>query len=77
MHKDKVARRKSYVEGTINKEKLVFLVDTGAEVRLIFSSTPGLVVNDSQVSPVSVTPQLITVHGEAEVALELGGPQTQ
>lgn len=61
----------------MNKEKLVFLVDTGAEVSLISSSTPGLVVNDSDVSPVSVTCQPIAIRGEAEVALELGGLQCQ
>jgi len=36
----------------VNKEKSVFLVDTVAEVSLICLSTPGLVVKDSQVSPV-------------------------
>lgn len=47
VHKDKAARRKSYyVEGTVNKEKLVFLVDTGAEVSLISSSTPGFVITE-------------------------------
>ena len=39
----------------MNKEKAIFLVDTGAEVSLISSSTPGLVISDSQVSPVSIT----------------------
>ena len=65
------------MEGTESKEKSVFLVDTGAEVSLISSSTPGLVVKDSQVSPVSITYQPITVRGEAEVALELGRVQTK
>jgi len=60
----------------VNGEKSVFLVDTGAEVSLISSSTPGLAVKDSQVSPVSITHQPITVCGEAEVLLELGGVQT-
>ena len=41
----------------MNKEKAIFLVDTGAEVSLISLSTPGLVINDSQVSPVSITHQ--------------------
>ena len=53
------------------------MVDTGAEVSLISSSTPGLVIKDSQVSPVSITHQPITVRGEAEVRLELGGAQTK
>ena len=61
----------------MNKEKAIFLVDTGAEVSLISSSTPGLVISDSQVSPVSITHQPITVRGEAEVTLELGGVQTK
>ena len=78
VHKVNTAGRKSnYVEGTVNREKSVFLVDTGAEVSLISSSTPDLVVKDSQVSPVSITCQLITVRGETEVALELGGVLTQ
>ena len=61
----------------MNKEKAIFLVDTGAEVSLISSSTPGLMISDSQVSPVSITHQPITVCGEAEVTLELGGAQTK
>jgi len=78
VHKVNTAGRKSYyVEETVNKEKSIFLVDTGAEVSLISSSTPGLVLKDSQVSPVSITCQPITVRGEAEVALELGGVLTQ
>jgi len=35
------------------------------------------VINDSQVSPVSITHQPITDRGEAEVRLELGGAQTK
>ena len=78
VHRGKAVSRKSYyVEGTVNKEKAIFLVDTGAEVSLISSSTPGLVISDSQVSPVSITHQPITVRGEAEVTLELGGAQTK
>ena len=61
----------------MNKEKSVYLACTGAEVSLISSSTPGLVVKDSQVSPVSITYHPITVRGEAEVPLELGGVLTQ
>lgn len=73
MHKVKAASRQSYyVEGTVNKEKLILLLDTGAEVSLISSSIPGLVAKDSRVSPVSITSQPITVGGEAEVVLELG-----
>ena len=45
----------------MNKEKAIFLVDTGAEVSLISSSTPGLVISDSQVSPVSTTTWAILV----------------
>ena len=72
-----VGRKSYYVEGTdLNKEKTIFLVDNGAEASLISSSTTGLVINDSQVSPVSMTHQSITVRGEAEVRLELGGAQT-
>lgn len=47
-------------------------MDTGAEVSLISKSTPGLVVKDSHVFPVSITRQPVTVCGEAEVVLELG-----
>ena len=61
----------------MNGEKSVFLVDTCAEVSLISSSTPGLAVKDSQVSPVSITHQPVAVRGEAEVLLELRGVQTQ
>ena len=61
----------------MNKEKAISLVDTGAEVSLISSSTPGLVINDSQVSPVSIIHQPITACGEVEVRLELGGAQTK
>lgn len=39
----------------MSKEKPVFLAGAGAEVSLISSSTPGLVVKDSQVSPMSIT----------------------
>ena len=53
------------------------MVDNGAEASLISSSTTGLVINDSQVSPVSMTHQSITVRGEAEVRLGLGGAQTK
>ena len=78
MHEVKAAGRKSYhVEGTVNKGKSIFLVDTGAEVSLISASTPGLVVKDSPVSPVSITHQPISVRGEAEVVLELGDVRTQ
>ena len=74
VHRGKAASRGSYyVKGTVNKGKAIFLVDTGAEVSLISSSTPGLVINDSQVSPVVITHQPIAVCGEAEVRLELGG----
>ena len=61
----------------MNKEKAIFLVDTDAEVSLISSSTPGLVINESRGSPVSITHQPITVPGEVEVRLELGGAQTK
>ena len=78
MHEVKAAGRKSYhVEGTVNKGKSIFLVDTGAEVSLISANTPGLVVKDSPVSPVSITHQPISVRGEAEVVLELGDVRTQ
>ena len=78
VHRGKAVRKKSYyVDRTVNKEKAIFLVDTGAEVSLISSSTPGLVINDSQVSPVSITHQPITACGEVEVRLELGGAQTK
>lgn len=53
MHKVKAGRRKSnYVKGTVGKEKLDLLFGTGAEVSLVSFSTPGLMITDSQVSPV-------------------------
>ena len=74
VYKVKPASRKNYyVEVTVNMEKLIFLVDTGAEVSLISKSTPGLVVKDSHFFPVSITHQPVTDRGEVEVVLELGG----
>ncbi|KAJ7365130.1 hypothetical protein OS493_007779 [Desmophyllum pertusum] len=78
VHKASATYRKSYhVEGTVNEEKSMFLVDTGAEMSMISSSAPGLVVKESRVAPVSITHQPITVRGKAVVELKLGDVQTQ
>jgi len=45
-------RKSNYVEGTVNKEKVDLLFGTGAEVSLVSFSIPGLMITDSQVSPV-------------------------
>lgn len=78
VHRVKAPSRKSYyVERTVNREKAIFLVDTGAEVSLMFSSIPGLVLKNSQISAVSTTSQPITVCEEAEVRLGLVGVLNQ
>ena len=55
---------------------MTLLLDTGAEVSLISSSVPGLEVRESQVSPVSITHQPITIKGEIDVYLPFGKFQT-
>ena len=66
-----------HVEGMVNNAEVTFLIDTGAEVSLLSSQTPGLVVKRSQASPVSINNQPIGICGEAEVIVNLGTVETK
>ena len=65
-----------HVRATVNNVDTNFLIDTGAEVRLISADVPGLIIKESQVHPVSITHQPIVVKGETEVSLNLGSLNT-